>query len=72
MNKETKSPEMVKFLDSLTQTMFGKARSAAKATNCCVCCGGVATEFLDEISRREFGISGLCQICQDKTFGTGE
>jgi len=25
-------------------------------------------EFRDEISKREFGISGLCQKCQDKTF----
>ena len=25
-------------------------------------------EFRDEISKREFKISGLCQKCQDKTF----
>lgn len=32
-------------------------------------CGGPATEFKDEISRREYRISGLCQKCQDKIFG---
>lgn len=25
--------------------------------------------FRDEVSAREFGISGFCQKCQDKTFG---
>jgi hypothetical protein len=34
----------------------------------CVVCKGPATEFKDEISRKEFSISGLCQICQDKVF----
>lgn len=28
----------------------------------------VHSDFKDEISRREFSISGLCQKCQDKTF----
>ncbi len=26
-------------------------------------------DFRDALSRREFGISGLCQECQDKMFG---
>lgn len=26
-------------------------------------------EFRDELSKKEFGISGMCQSCQDKTFG---
>lgn len=26
-------------------------------------------EFKDAISRKEFGISGLCQACQDEFFG---
>lgn len=25
--------------------------------------------FNDELSRREFSISGMCQACQDSTFG---
>ena len=32
-------------------------------------CGGDATMFRDESSRREFTISGLCQKCQDDIFG---
>ncbi len=27
------------------------------------------TEFRDELSRKEFTISGMCQMCQDKMFG---
>jgi len=34
----------------------------------CVSCKGSATFFKDELSHREFGISGLCQSCQDKIF----
>jgi len=29
-------------------------------------------DFRDELSRKEFKISGLCQKCQDATFGGGE
>lgn len=32
-------------------------------------CGGVAKEFRDERSRREYTISGFCQDCQDNMFG---
>jgi len=38
----------------------------------CPFCGKVIhpnAEFRDDLSRREFNISGLCQDCQDKTFG---
>lgn len=29
-------------------------------------------EFRDALSRKEFSISGMCQKCQDKTFGERE
>lgn len=32
-------------------------------------CGQPATTFKDEVSRREYQISGLCQTCQDRFFG---
>ena len=32
-------------------------------------CGGAAVEFQDDLSRREYRISGLCQKCQDSVFG---
>jgi RNA polymerase-binding transcription factor DksA len=35
----------------------------------CPTCGGPIGEFKDELSRKEFKISGMCQKCQDKIFG---
>jgi len=32
-------------------------------------CGGPAIIFTDALSQREYGISGLCQSCQDDFFG---
>ncbi len=34
----------------------------------CPSCRKKVTEFKDKKSEREFGISGLCQECQDQTF----
>lgn len=31
-------------------------------------CGGDAVEFRDTLSVKEYGMSGLCQTCQDKVF----
>ncbi len=68
MNEETKSPEMTNFLDELSLNLFGRSRSLAKDGNGCVSCGGPADKFTDELSRREYSISGVCQKCQDKFF----
>lgn len=38
----------------------------------CVFCHNVIIGFKDNISATEFGISGLCQECQDKVFEEGE
>ena len=39
----------------------------------CLFCGKLVcrSSFRDEIGRKEFKISGLCQSCQDGVFGTG-
>lgn len=47
-------------------------RSAAIAACKCAWCGEDARTFKDEISGKEYLISGFCQSCQDKTFGGGE
>ena len=52
--------------------LFGRSRTLAIAGNQCVKCGELATDFSDEISRKEYGISGLCQCCQDGIFGAPE
>ena len=35
-------------------------------------CEGPATEFDDDLSRKEYTISGLCQKCQNSVFGEGD
>ena len=37
----------------------------------CPTCGSADKAFRNELSRAEHEISGLCQECQDKTFGIG-
>ena len=49
--------------------LFGRSRTLAIAGNGCVKCGESAVDFRDELSRKEFGLSGLCQGCQDGIFG---
>jgi len=65
---ETKLPEFSNFMKEFAQALFGV--SAEQGT--CWMCGreGVkAEDFRDEESLQEYRISGMCQECQDKTFG---
>jgi hypothetical protein len=59
-----KSPNVEAFLDKLV----GGGRKEKITSNTCVICGKPAVDFTDEVSRREYAISGLCQECQDKAF----
>lgn len=40
----------------------------AVETKRCAICGYSAKAFTDELSSREYRLSGLCQICQDEVF----
>lgn len=43
--------------------------------NQCPICGSKKTnpeDFRDDLSRREYSISGMCQSCQDGIFGMGD
>lgn len=68
MAEESKKSEGI---TNFLEANFG--RSTAIAADVCVPkpvgCGGPATEFRDEKSRKEYSISGLCQKCQDEIFG---
>jgi len=63
---------MDSFKDELSLNTFGRARSVAISGQSCVCCGGRADIFTDELSRKEFSISGFCQVCQDDFFNNDE
>jgi hypothetical protein len=66
-------------LDALNQfkeetafRLFGRSRRLAIAGNQCVKCGEFDLWFRDELSRKEHGISGFCQSCQDDIFGLND
>jgi len=64
----TKAQEIEEFLTELT----GRNRVDCVSKNICTTCGGDASTFTDALSEKEFTISGMCQVCQDDIFGTGE
>jgi len=63
-----KTQNMINQLDEITFGNFGRARSLSIAGRSCVICGGRADTFKDALSEKEFGISGMCQACQDQVF----
>ena len=57
-----KSPQMEQFLENL----FG--RTTAVLLDYCTICRKPATDFRDDLSRKEYTLSGFCQACQDDFF----
>lgn len=68
--------EMITELNSdiMRQMGFGKEMDNVQKGFCPICGKKIdpKTEFKDDLSRREFKISGLCQKCQDSTFNEKE
>lgn len=66
MEPSKKSPQMTEFLEKLT------GRTSSLEANFCVKppfgCGKKALNFDDDLSRKEYRISGLCQECQNSVF----
>lgn len=62
--------DLQKFINTLSKQIYGRTRSEAQLQQICVDCGKPATEFRDGLSAKEYTISGFCQQCQDKTFGS--
>ena len=59
------------FIDKFAKKSFGRSQTEAKEKKICVFCGEEIKmeDFKDQLSIKEYGISGLCQKCQDDTFG---
>ena len=55
-----KTVEMENYLEDMAQVLFGRGRKVAMDNQLCVMCGGDANYFADELSRKEYGISGMC------------
>lgn len=63
-----KSPEIEAALEAFTKQAFGRSRK----DDVCVTCGSLKVkpeDFKNEIAHKEFGISRMCQVCQDGVFG---
>jgi uncharacterized CHY-type Zn-finger protein len=63
-----KSIEMEKQLDEMAEQLFDRSRSLSMFNLTCVTCGDPIEKFRDELSQREYRISGMCQKCQDEVF----
>ena len=59
---------MEKHLDEMAEQLFDRSRSLSMFYLICVTCGKSIGEFRDELSQREYKISGMCQKCQDEVF----
>jgi len=57
------------FQENFAHAAYGRGIKDSQEKNICVVCGGEASDFRDEVSKKEFSISGMCQECQDFTFG---
>jgi len=58
------------FKEEMAFSLYGRSLSLSQAGCQCVKCGSHAVDFTDELSRKEYGISGFCQGCQDDFFGS--
>lgn len=69
-------PERYRNLDKpdLNKPVFRIMPEAAEAVQKgkCPTCSKPVGDFRDDLSRREYGISGMCQACQDSVFEGGE
>ena len=60
---------MKEFTNKISELFYGETHEDAINNNTCVVCKVKVTEFKNEVSMREYKISGFCQKCQDETFG---
>ena len=60
-----KAPE----INALIGSVVGKDREKTIRANKCMTCDTEEVSFRDKLSEEEYAISGMCQKCQDETFG---
>lgn len=61
--------QKTKGINDLLKAVFGKDREETIRGGLCMTCEAKADAFRDDLSRREYTISGMCQACQDGVFG---
>jgi len=55
-------------MNRLLSELLGVHREESIKAEACVMCPAEDLEFRDEISTKEYTISGMCQACQDSIF----
>ena len=55
-------------IDKISTKAFNNTQKRANNRAECICCGGWIMGFKDEVSVREYHITGMCQACQDKVY----
>jgi len=65
--KRYRHPDIQAVVDATSPSPLGQARS--EQLGVCAFCQATLGKFRNELSQREYKISGLCQKCQDSTFG---
>lgn len=70
MSNGNRAGSMQKVMDALSKRMCGHTQEEAMKLGVCTTCGGDVDldNFVDEFSKREYKISGMCQKCQDEVF----
>ena len=61
--------ELEQLKEDAAMDSFGRSRQLALAAGQCVKCGTYDLNFRDDVSQKEFLLSGFCQTCQDEIFG---
>ena len=58
-------------IDSFITSIMGKDRVQTILAGDCMTCNNerIDENFRDELSEKEYSISGMCQECQDNVFG---
>jgi hypothetical protein len=56
-------------IEALLTAISGISRQDAMQQGICTWCKRPISQFKDSASKQEYRISGLCQNCQDQTFG---
>ena len=62
-------------IDAMLTSVFGVDRVKTISGGTCVSCDAesiIASSFDDDLSRKEYSISGMCQSCQDDVFGVSD
>lgn len=67
-----KAPMIRHMLEVQSITAFGRSAVKSIEQDICVRCGKPAKEFKDEVSKKEYAITGMCQECQDLAWGLFE